>query len=227
MSSIFNDGKTYDPREVLTLLAAGVDSDEKDFGESYFIITEQENSSQNAEYESMQKENLYPPNTHNKSTLSKGGTVWENLPPNADGRISRRNIVLTRPRTKQFILAIVDTVLDVFKELWGHQNLEYVLRFTKAEALRQEITDFSISKQELNAFFGLCFLRRVFKERNEPLPSFWKSDHGLPFFRETMSRNKFQSILRYIRFDDKNFRPIRRRADQFCCNSRIMEFSDR
>ena len=30
-----------------------------------------------------------------------------------------------------------------------------------------------------------------------------------------MSRNNFQSILRYIRLDDKNSRPIRRRTDKF------------
>ena len=68
---------------------------------------------------------------------------------------------------------------------------------------------------ELDAFFGLCLLRGVFKGRNELLPSFWKSDHGRPIFRETMSRNKFQSILIYIRFDDKNYRPIRQSTDKF------------
>ena len=39
-----------------------------------------------------------------------------------------------------------------------------------------------------------------------------------------MSRNKFQSILRYIQFDDKNSIPIRRSTDKFAairelCNS--------
>ena len=51
MSNIFEDGKTYDPREVLTLLAADVDSDEEDFGETNFVITEQKNSSQADENE--------------------------------------------------------------------------------------------------------------------------------------------------------------------------------
>ena len=220
MSNIFQVGKTYDPREVLTLLAADVDSDEEDFDESNFIITEQENSSQDdedecAENESLENENLHPPNSNSESILSRDGTIWENRPPNANGRTSRRNIIRTRLGTKQFILDKVDTALDVFKELWGHQNFECILRFTKAEALRQGNTTFSISKQELDAFFGLCLLRGVFKGRNEPLSSFWESDHGRPIFRETMSRNKFQSILRYIRFDDKNSRPIRRRIDKF------------
>ena len=220
MSDIFEDDKTYDPREVLTLLAGDVDSDEEDVGESNFIITEQENSSQDDEDEcaadeSLRNENLHPPNSNSESRLSRNGTVWENRPLNADGRTSRLNIIRTRPETKQFILARLGTVLDVFKELWAHQNLECILRFTKAEALRQGNTDFSITKQELNAFFGLCLLRGVMKGRNEPLLSFWESDHGRPIFREIMSRNKFQSILRYIRLDDKNSRPFRRSTDKF------------
>ena len=40
MSNIFEDGKTFNPIEVLTLLAADVESDEEDFGDSNFIITE-------------------------------------------------------------------------------------------------------------------------------------------------------------------------------------------
>ena len=72
MSKIFEDGKTYDPKEVLTLLAVDVDSDEEDFGESNFIITEQENSSHDdenecAEDESLQNENLHPPTLTTKA----------------------------------------------------------------------------------------------------------------------------------------------------------------
>ena len=194
--------------------------DEEDFGKSNFIITLQDNSFQDdedecAEDEYLQNEYLYPFNTNNKSILSRDGTVRENRLPNADGKTCRRNIIRTRPGTKQFILARVDTVLNVFKELRGHQNLECILRFTKAEALRQGNTNFSNSKQELDAFFGLCLLRGVFKGKDEPLPSFGESDHGRPIFRETMSRNKFQFIHRYIRFDDKNSRPIRRSTDKF------------
>ena len=220
MLNIFQVGQTYDPSEVLTLLAADVDSDEEDFDENNFTTTEQENSSEDdedesAEDESLENENLHSPNSNCKSIMSRDGTVWENRPPNADGRKSRRNIIRTRPGTKQFILSRVDTVLDVFKDLCGHQNFESILRFTKAEALMQENTKFSISKLELEAYFGLCLLRGVFKGRNEPLSSFWETERGRPIFRQTMSRNKFQAILKYIRFDDKIFRPLRRRTDKF------------
>jgi len=220
MSNIFQTDKIYDPSEVVALLVADVDSDEEDLDECNPIIIEQEASSQDdedecAEDESLENENVHPPNSNSESILSRDGTVWENRPLNPDGRTSRRNIIRTRPGTKQFILSRVDTALDVFKELWGHQNFECILRYTKAEAFRQGSHEFSITKQELDAFFGLCLLRGVFKGRNEPLRSFWESEHGRPIFGETMSRNKFQSILRYIRFDDKNSRPIRRSTDKF------------
>ena len=45
MPNIFQAGKTYDPSEVLALLAADVDSDKEDFDESNPIIIEQDNSS--------------------------------------------------------------------------------------------------------------------------------------------------------------------------------------
>ena len=209
MANICQADKTYDPKEALAELAADVDSDEEDFEENNFTITEQENSSQDdedecAEDESLENENLHPPNRNSENILSRDGIVWKNRPPNADGRTSRHNIMRTRPRTKQFIFPRVSTVLGVFKELWGHQNFECILRFTIAEALRQGNTTFSISRQELDAFIGLCLLRGVLKGRNEPLPSFWDSEHGRSVIREAMSRNKCQSILRYIRFDDKN-----------------------
>ena len=79
----------------------------------------------------------------------------------------------------------------------------------------QKNNKFFITKQELDTFFGLCILRGVFKGRNEPLTSCWESDHGRPIFRETMSRNKFPSILSYIRFEDKNSRPIGRSTEKF------------
>ena len=178
----------------------------KHHDESNSIIIEQENSSRDdedecAEDESLENKNFHPPDSNSKSILSRDGTVWENRPPSSDKKTSRSNTIGTRPGTKQFILARVDTALDVFKELWVHQNFEWILRYTKAEGLRKGNNEFFITKQKLDAFLGSA--------------SFWESEHERSIFCETMSRNKFQFILRYIRFDDKNSRTIRRRTDKF------------
>ena len=109
----------------------------------------------------------------------------------------------------------------MFQELWGHQNFENVMHFTLAEALRDGGEAFSLSKDEFTAFFGLYILRGVLKGRNEPLFNFRDEKYGRLIFRETMRRNKFQSILRYIPFDDKNSTT----DYQVCCNKGIMGFS--
>ena len=74
---------------------------------------------------------------------------------------------------------------------------------------------FFLSKDEFTAFFGLYILRGVLKGRDEPLFNFRDEEYGRLIFRKTMSKNKLQSILRYIRFDDKNSRSLRRQTDKF------------
>ena len=89
------------------------------------------------------------------------------------------------------------------------------MHFTLAEAQREEDEAFPLSKDEFTAFFGLYILCGVLKGRDEPLFNFWDEEYGRLIFRKTMSKNKFQSMLRYIRFDDKNSRSLRRQTDKF------------
>ena len=176
MSNIFQADKTYDPSEILTLLAFLIeiidfDFDNEDLDENNPIIIEQKNSSQYdedefAEDESLENENFHRPNSNSKSILSRRETVLENRPPISDERTSRRNIFRTRPGTKHFILAQVNTTMHVLKDLWVHPNFEYILCYTKNEVLRQKNNEFFIINQELDALFGLCLLRGVFKGRN-------------------------------------------------------------
>ena len=118
----------------------------------------------------------------------------------------KKNILSTKPGTKRFILARVNDKKDVFQELWGHQNFENLLHFTLAKARREGDEAFFLSKDEFTAFFGLYILRGVLKGRDGSLFNFRDEGYGRLIFQKTMSKNKFQSILRYIRFDDKNSR---------------------
>ena len=89
------------------------------------------------------------------------------------------------------------------------------MHFTLAEARRERDEAFSLSKDEFTALFGLCILRGVLKGKDEPPFNFWDEEHGRLIFPETMSRNKFKSILRYIFFDDKNSRSLQRPTNKF------------
>ena len=147
--------------------------------------------------------------------FSRNGTIWNKEPSCTTGRQGKRNILSTKPSTKRFILARVNDENDVFQELWGHQNFENVMHFTLAEAQRKGDEAFFLSKDVFTAFFGQYILHGVLKERDEPLFNFRDEEYGRLIFRETMSRIKFQSILRYICFDDKNSRSLRRQTDKF------------
>ena len=154
--------------------------------------------------------------------FSGDGTIFNTEPPCATGRQGKRNILRTKRGTKRFILTRVNDEKDVFQELWGRQNLENVMHFSFAEARKEGDEALSLSKDKFTAFFGRYILRGVLKERDEPLFHFWDEEYGRLIFQETMSRNKFKSIRRYIRFDDKNSRSLRRQTDKFAAIRELM-----
>ena len=123
--------------------------------------------------EESSSENAVPTFPNREQMVSRDGTIWVPEFPPQNGRTSKRNIIQTRPDTKQFFLARVDNAKDVFQELWGHRNIDHIMKFTIAEARRQGDSNFSLRNKELEAFFGLCLLQGVLKGRDEPLTNFW------------------------------------------------------
>ena len=86
---------------------------------------------------------------------------------------------------------------------------------TLEEGKLQNDDEFQLSIDQLRAFDGLCIIRGVIKGRNEPLHSFWNADYDRQICTETMSRNKFMKMLRFIQLDDKRARPRRRENDKY------------
>ena len=209
--------RSYTAEEVLAMLNVDVDSDDEDFEEVAMSLVEEyedvEDEIQQSKIVFLTFANICLSNSFTGTTTSIDGTTWR-----ADYRSSQtraRNIIRQRPGAKQFILNRVDTYSDIFFELLGQNTLDIIVEKTVQEAERQGNKDFLLSRQEMVAFLGLCLIRGVIKGRDEPLPSFWEENYGRAIFRQTMSRNKFQEIMRYIRFDSKNTRRERRETDRF------------
>ena len=133
----------------------------------------------------------------------------------ATARVMGRNILHQQGGTKRFIRARVDTAPDIFFELFGEQSFSMIQVRTLEEAKLQTDDEFQLSIDELHAFVGLCIIRGAIKGRYELLHSFWNIDYGRQIFTETMSRNKFMKMLRFLRFDDKRTRPRRRENDKY------------
>lgn len=67
----------------------------------------------------------------------------------------------------------------------------------------------------------LLYVRGTYEAKNIELESFWDNLWGIRIFPETMSRNRFREIMRYIRFDIKSTRKQRLAEDKFALVSEI------
>lgn len=148
--------------------------------------------------------------------MSRDGTHWYQEPlRNPNVRTATENIIRLEGGPTQYILQRTDTISDIFIELFDSRNMDDIVKYTNAEAATHGQNNFNLDVIELKAFIGLCLARGVTKGRNEPVSSFWSEETGRAMFKETMTRNRFQSIMRFLRFDDKNNRRQRRQQDRF------------
>ena len=74
---------------------------------------------------------------------------------------------------------------------------------------------YSLSIENIE-FIGLQLARGVLVTKNTSIKDLWSNDWGPPVFKSTMPRNQFQTIMKYIKFDNKNSRQNRYTMDKFC-----------
>lgn len=71
-----------------------------------------------------------------------------------------------------------------------------------------------IDQNELQKFVGVLILIGAYKSRNEEISQLWSKKDGRKIFNDIMSRNRFQNILRVIRFDNPGERRKKRSPDK-------------
>ena len=93
---------------------------------------------------------------------------------------------------------------------------------TEAEARRRLGNDtWTVSLGELEIFLGLVIARGFLGARNLPLKSMWSKEWGVPLFSNSMPRDRFLEILRFLRFDKKEERSERLKNDKFALVSSV------
>lgn len=65
-----------------------------------------------------------------------------------------------------------------------------------------------MTADELEAFIAIIYALGVSGCRSADLHSLWSDSSGLPFCAETMSRNRFCKIMRFLRFNEKLTRSV-------------------
>ena len=80
-----------------------------------------------------------------------------------------------------------------------------------------------ITVTELKKLIGVLLLIGVYKSNNENVSQLWCLTDGRPIFNKIMSRNRFQEVIRVMRFDDAEARRTRRSPDKLLPIRKIFE----
>ena len=105
---------------------------------------------------------------------------------------------------------------DSFKLFFRNTLLDKIRDWTNAEGLLVYKENWTaIDQSELDKFLGVVILIGVYKSNSENVAQLWSKEDGRPIFNKLMSRNRYQQILRVLRFDNANARRSNRSADKF------------
>lgn len=164
-------------------------------------------------------ENFEPKKTRSQSSYlrTKHGYIWSKKPP---------QLKVTNLNKQNYESSPIGSALEVRSpiEAWSlllsDEILKIMVKHTNEEISRHrgssDTKDLSYHKQidllEMKAYIGLLYYTSLFNINN--ILDLW-SIHGLPLFRATMSRRRYEYLSMCIRFDDKNTREERRQTDKF------------
>ncbi|XP_047103577.1 piggyBac transposable element-derived protein 4-like [Schistocerca piceifrons] len=102
----------------------------------------------------------------------------------------------------------VSSAVDCFRQFITNELLDIIVQFTNQRGNELKVSGKLVDwrdtdRCEFLSFLGLLILCGVQKSRGKHIDEFWDSEYGTPLFRATMSRRRYQDILRSLRFDDR------------------------
>jgi hypothetical protein len=156
---------------------------------------------------------------------ARDGTVWHSVISGMScGRLADQNVLKETPGPTSFARQRVheESVASAFKLLVDNNMMQHIQTCTQREA-RERTGDqsWTVSMEELGAFLSVIIARGAFGSSKHNAEQLWDTTWGPPFFKETMSKNRFGEIMRYLRFDDKSTRSQRLQTDKFCLASAV------
>ncbi len=147
---------------------------------------------------------------------SRDGKQQWNLTAPKQSRRGPQDIL--RDKTGLTKMGHVDTIRKSFQLFVSGKMISKLVEYTNKEANRvcneSQLEWTPVDDVEMAALIGLLILAGVYGASLESLKEMWSVKSGRPVFKATMSRNRFESILRFMRFDDKSTRAERAKNDK-------------
>ena len=191
---------------------------------------EQLESEETSSEESENEESIESETQNNiNSLIAKDGSVWKLLANGhvRNGRKRSHNVFTARSGPTYYAKRhiIEGSPISAFRLFVNESMLKIIKNCTETEANRiLNSENFQLPIEELESFLGLCFARGIFVSKNTPINYLWSDKWGVNIFKNTMGRDRFKSILRFIRFDIKGSeRSKRLEHDKFALASSIWD----
>ena len=160
------------------------------------------------------------------SYATSAGITWDLLDTNQNnsGRRSCHNVIREAPGPSA--QAHRSIIKQSFRSAWDlfidESMLRHIQRCTEEEARRVlQTNDWRISLHELDAFLSIVYARGAHKATKIKVHELWNKLWGIPIISETMARNRFIEIMRFLRFDYKQTRSHRLATDKLALISTI------
>ena len=149
----------------------------------------------------------------------KDKTVWFPATNNV-GRAPLQNIFTARPGITNYCRNIVSPV-DAWRLIIDEGCIRYIVECTN-EYASQFNPEWKTNEGELDKFIGILYLRGIMYQRNFPFDFLWSREMGSKAITDTMSRNRFRDLKKFIRFDRRNMRRKNLENDKFAMISWVL-----
>lgn len=222
--------KGLTPEEIAVLLRDLSDNESEggelsDIQDEDFVNCENENDYSSDSDESENNETTTDVSCNTEALIAPDGTEWKIYESGTNpGRFPKQNILRQDSGPTNHAKRNVkdDSVLSAWLLYIDSTILNNIKKCTEAEAKRVLKNDtWSLPIDELLAFIAILYARGVSGAKGIDLHSLWSNTWGLNFCKETMGRNRFCEILRFLRFDLKSTRSTRLKTDRFGMISEI------
>ena len=206
--------------------------DESDFDETQLIESfssedsEEDDSIIEDEVVCIEQENLSnvqaSSSSHfsNEEVQTRSGIIWKRFQEgqSSRGRFPLENVFTPKPGPTAYSCRQVmkESPLSAFQLYIDEIMLRSIQKYTIHHAHLDD-KNFNCPLEELEKFIGLQIARGVLEKKNTPVKQLWSKEWGHPIFASTLSRNRFESIMKHLRFDNVSTRSERRRkSEKFC-----------
>lgn len=121
----------------------------------------------------------------------------------------------------------VTTSAEAFNLFIPYAIMDKTIQRTNEEGERlaraRDIQHMPVAREEMLAFLSLLILRGSECDRRCEIRALFYDPFSRPFYRATMSVNRFNHLLRILRFDDRETRDEREKVDKFAAIREVFE----